>query len=309
MVDHDRLTKELFTTFFDEGLEFAAPSLALHLVRGSAVFLDKQVFTDVTEGRKYEADIVAKVRLAEEDACILIHIESQSSARKEFPLRMFRYFARLHETHGLPVYPIAFFTYRRPAAEAPNGYQVRIRDRTVLDFRFDAVQLNRLDWWRYVNSDNPVATALMSQMNVAEADRPRVKLECLRAFVKQGWDPARLRLLIGYVDSYLPLEGRQQETFEVGLEESGLARKEEVMEIVTSWEREGLRKGLLQGRREGQQDGAAQLVLRQLRRRLGILSEERETMVRGLPIERLDLLGEALLDFSAPEDLDAWLKP
>jgi hypothetical protein len=47
-------------------------------------------------------------------------------------------------------------------------------------------------------------------------------------------------------------------------------------------------------------------VLRQLRRRLGTLSEEREAKVRRLPIERLDALGEALLDFQSTADLDAW---
>jgi hypothetical protein len=67
--------------------------------------------------------------------------------------------------------------------------------------------VNQLSWRDFLTSENPVAAALMSQMDVATKDRPRVKLECLRSFVRQGWDPARLRLLLGYVDSYLPLEG------------------------------------------------------------------------------------------------------
>jgi hypothetical protein len=306
-VDHDRLTKELGTVFFDELVAFAAPELAGYLEPGSAVFLDKEVFTDVTGGTKYEVDIAAKVRLKGEDAYILVHIENQASAQPDFPLRMFRYFARLHEGHGLPVYPIAIFSYKKPKTPAPGEYHVTVRGLRVLDFRFETVQLNRLNWRDYLYSNNPVATALMSQMNVAPNDGPRVKLECLRAFVTQGWDPARLRLLLGYVDSYLPLEGRQRDEFNASLQHAGLAEKEEVMEIVTSWEREGIKKGRQEGRQEGRREGTVQLVLKQLRRRVGAVSEDQEARVRRLPTERLDALGEALLDFQGVDDLDGWL--
>jgi hypothetical protein len=82
------------------------------------------------------------------------------------------------------------------------------------------------------------------------------------------------------------------------VEEAGLSEKEDVMEIVTSWEREGAERG----RREG----AAEVTLKMLRRRVGTLSEDAEARVRRLSMERLDALGEALLDFRAMEDLDAW---
>jgi hypothetical protein len=49
-------------------------------------------------------------------------------------------------------------------------------------------------------------------------------------------------------------------------------------------------------------------VLRQLRRRVGALSEEQEARVRRLPVEQPDALGEALLDFHALDDLEAWLR-
>jgi hypothetical protein len=46
------------------------------------------------------------------------------------------------------------------------------------------------------------------------------------------------------------------------------------------------------------------LVLRQLKRRLGELSAEQEKRVRGLSVEQLEVLGEALLDFTAMTDLE-----
>ena len=57
MIDHDRLFKELLTTFFVEFLELFLPEVLAYLERDSIQFLDKEVFTDVTVGERYEADL------------------------------------------------------------------------------------------------------------------------------------------------------------------------------------------------------------------------------------------------------------
>jgi predicted transposase/invertase (TIGR01784 family) len=65
--------------------------------------------------------------------------------------------------------------------------------------------------------------------------------------------------------------------------------------------------GLLEGRQEGRQEEAANLVIRQLIRRCGSLPSDLELRVRSLLVDRLELLGEALLDFSEIRDLENWL--
>jgi predicted transposase YdaD len=62
-----------------------------------------------------------------------------------------------------------------------------------------------------------------------------------------------------------------------------------------------------QGRLEGQREGELDLAVRQLRRRCGDLTPEQEARVRALPLERLEALAEALLDFQGAADLDTWL--
>jgi predicted transposase YdaD len=62
--------------------------------------------------------------------------------------------------------------------------------------------------------------------------------------------------------------------------------------------REGEQKGLLRER---------SLILKQLIRRVGNLSPEITAQLQNLSIEQLEALGEALLDFSQPEDLVTWL--
>jgi len=61
-----------------------------------------------------------------------------------------------------------------------------------------------------------------------------------------------------------------------------------------------------EGREEGRRAEVA-LVLRLLRRRLGLLLGPTEERIAALTSAELEALGEALLDFSHRSDLDAWL--
>lgn len=67
-------------------------------------------------------------------------------------------------------------------------------------------------------------------------------------------------------------------------------------------------EALQEGRQEGRQEGEQLLVLRQLARRLGKVPPNAEARIQALDLARLEALGEALLDFSVPEDLERWLQ-
>jgi predicted transposase YdaD len=56
----------------------------------------------------------------------------------------------------------------------------------------------------------------------------------------------------------------------------------------------------------GQQQEKA-LVLKLLARKLGDLSSQTQAKVSALPIDQIESLGEALLDFSSLSDLESWL--
>ncbi|MGH2412188.1 MAG: Rpn family recombination-promoting nuclease/putative transposase, partial [Microcystaceae cyanobacterium] len=55
-------------------------------------------------------------------------------------------------------------------------------------------------------------------------------------------------------------------------------------------------------------DGEIYLILRQLNRRIGGVSQILEEQIRRLPVEQLENLGEALLDFESESDLSNWLE-
>lgn len=55
-------------------------------------------------------------------------------------------------------------------------------------------------------------------------------------------------------------------------------------------------------------DRADALVLRQLQRQIGDFNPEVRSQIEALPLEQLENLGEALLDFSSGTDLNDWLQ-
>jgi len=59
---------------------------------------------------------------------------------------------------------------------------------------------------------------------------------------------------------------------------------------------------------QGRQEGELEMTLRLLTRRCGTLSAEHVARIRALPLERLEALAEALLDFRGMVDLHAWLQ-
>lgn len=193
-IDHDRLFKELLTTFFVEFVELFLPEVAAYLDRDSIEFLDKEVFTDVTAGEKHQVDLIVKVRFRGQEGFFLVHVENQAKYQPDFSQRMFRYFSRLYERHALPVYPIALFSYDAPKSPQPDTHQVAFPNKVVMQFNYDLIQLNRLNWRDFTRQPNPVASALMAKMNIAPEDRPRVKFECLRLLATLQLDPAKMHL-------------------------------------------------------------------------------------------------------------------
>ena len=298
-IDHDRLFKELISTFFIEFLELFFPEVIAYLDSNSLIFLDKEVFTDVTSGEKHEADLVVKAKFRGKDSFFLINVEPYADNRGEVGRKMFQYFARLFEKHQLPVYPIALFSYSEPLRLEPDVYRVEFPDRTVLEFKYQVVQLNRLYWRDFLERSNPVASALMSKMRIRPEERPKVKAECLRLLATLKLNPAKMQLISGFVDTYLRLNQEEQRVFEEKITEFQPEQKEGVMEIVTSWMEQGIERG---EKRE-----ALSLISRLLSRRVGVISPELESQIQELSLTELETLAEDLLDFNSVEDLQQWL--
>jgi hypothetical protein len=78
--------------------------------------------------------------------------------------------------------------------------------------------------------------------------------------------------------------------------------------VYEQWRKETLQEGRQEGIQVGLQQGERSLILRQLSRRVGVMSPEVRSQVELLPLHRLEVLSEALLDFENADDLMDWLR-
>jgi flagellar biosynthesis/type III secretory pathway protein FliH len=72
---------------------------------------------------------------------------------------------------------------------------------------------------------------------------------------------------------------------------------------------QAVQEGVQQGIQQGRQQGETYLLLRLLQRRFGEIPQNLQETIRNLPVERLEDLGLALLDFNTLTDLENWLHP
>jgi hypothetical protein len=298
-IDHDRLFKELLTTFFVEFLELFFPSVLEYLDTNTITFVDKEIFTDLVRGEKNILDIVALAKFQQQDYSFLIHIENQSSNTPEFNRRMFRYFCSLFLKYDRPIYPIVIFSYDVPKRLDRNNFMIDFPDKQILRFEYEIVQLNRLNWRDFLKKQNPIAAALMAKMKIDPEDRPTVKAQCLRLLVTLKLDLAKMQLISGFVDTYLRLNSQEESIFQSELSTMELQEREQIMQITTSWKEEG--------RIEGRIEEKLSIILRLLNRKFGNLSEEISTRIKSLEPSQLDTLTEDLLEFQTLDDLDRWL--
>jgi flagellar biosynthesis/type III secretory pathway protein FliH len=162
-----------------------------------------------------------------------------------------------------------------------------------------------------VNTLNPVASALMAKMKIARQDRPKVKAECLRLLVKLNLDAARTQLISGFVDTYLRLEGAEEQLFAQAVAQFVSPEKEQAMEIVTSWMEKGIEQGFEKGMEKGIEQGregeARHFALRLAERKFGSLPETMKARITALSTSQLEELGLELLTLNSVDALNVWL--
>nr|WP_052055866.1 hypothetical protein [Myxosarcina sp. GI1] len=163
-------------------------------VRRKGTRTKTELFTDITKGEKKILDIVALAKFRGKNSTFLVHIENQSYEQNDFSERMFAYFCNLFIKYRCPIYPIALFSYQYPLEAEATNYTIDFPDRQVLNFQYQIVQLNQLNWRDFLQNQNPVAAALMAKMKISKRDRPIVKAECLRLLVTLQLNPAKMQL-------------------------------------------------------------------------------------------------------------------
>ncbi|MEZ4632921.1 MAG: DUF4351 domain-containing protein [Deinococcales bacterium] len=303
-IDHDKLFKELLKTFFGEFIELFFPDLATFMDMSTLkpLSLDKDLVSNIFDGERFQTDLVMQAKFRRgaphKNAQFLVHIEHQSTREANFPRRMFNYFSLLYANYDLPIYPIVIFSHNKKSPEA-DRFSMSFPNKQVLDFCYDVVQLSRYDWRDYMDTPNPVASALMAKMAIAKKDRPRVKLECLKLLSNLKLNPAKMKLISGFVDTYLKLNTEELVIFKRRLEEVDTPRKEKVMELTNSWTEEGRAEGIGIGKQE--------LLLTMLGYKFKEFSESDQQIVRQLSLDNIEELAKVFINLNHYEDLQHYL--
>ncbi|KAF6511850.1 hypothetical protein GS8_819 [Geobacillus stearothermophilus] len=248
-VDHDRLFKELIQAFFEEFILLFFPEMYEYIDFQHLSFLSEELFTDVTAGEKYRVDLLVETKLKGEDGLIIVHIENQSYVQPSFPERMFIYFSRLFEKYRTNVVPIAVFSYDAIRDE-PSSFTLQLPFGNILHFRFFTIELRKQNWRNYIRIDNPIAAALLSKMGYTESERIELKKQFLRMLVRLELDEAKQRLLMGFFETYVKLSDEEEQRLRNEVNQMETKEKEQVLELLISYEQKGKREGAKQKERE-----------------------------------------------------------
>ncbi|MBX9256954.1 Rpn family recombination-promoting nuclease/putative transposase [Desmonostoc muscorum CCALA 125] len=227
----------------------------------------------------------------------ILHLEFQTKLESTppLPLRMLDYWVRLYRLYRLPITQVVVLLL-------PPGPE------TVIETAFE-VETTRHEYrvicmWE----ENPEPflndAALLPLAPLAATTQPQVLLQQVVTKVNQ-LEPRQRPEISAYTQILAGLKYNQDLIRQLFRE--GMMRESVIyQEILREGEQRGEQRGREQGREQGRKAEGQLLILRQLTRRVGELPQEVLERIETLSLEQLENLGEALLDFQAIADLEAW---
>jgi predicted transposase/invertase (TIGR01784 family) len=226
---------------------------------------------------------------------LVLHAEFQTIPKREIPFRMLDYRVRLHrlypdkEVHQVVIY------LRQTSSDLV--YQ-EVFELAQTRHKFNVIRLWEVEAEQLLQAPGLWPFAVLGRSANREAVLRDVasRIERLSERRDQSNLAASTAILAGLVLEKAMIKG---------------ILKEEIMResvIYQEIKAEGKEEGKQEGIQQGMQREGANLVIRQLNRRLGQVSSNFEGKIRQLPVEQLESLGEALLDFESESDLVNWLK-
>ena len=292
-IDHDQIFKQLIEAFFREFMELFCPDEAALIDFSRLEFLGEEHFTDTNRGLRRFLDLVVKAGLKSGgEKFVLVHGEFEASRKaRVFPRRMYRYHCQLFLRYDTEIVPIAVFSddarWKKPV---PDHFELSFSGRPIVRFDYHLIKLRQLDYRQFLDSNNPLAYALMAKMDYNRKERVRLKADFLRLILGCPVDPARRSLLVEFVETYLPLAGPEQTEFQQIVQADRKYGKVEKM--ITVYEE------------KGKQEGKQETLLLLLQERFGEIAEPvRKRVLQIDSAKKLDSLVLAVLKVDSLDEL------
>ncbi|AFZ04211.1 DUF4351 domain-containing protein [Calothrix sp. PCC 6303] len=210
----------------------------------------------------------------------ILHIEFQTLTQSNpaIPFRMLDYSVRLKRQYKCPVVQVVIFLQQ---TDDEIAFTEEYVDDTTRH-RYRAVRMWEQDSSLFLSN-----SALLPLAPLCRTDSPRDLLSQVAQEVAKISDRETRQNTAAYIEILAGLR------FEKGLIRQLLS--EDIMQESVIYQ-------------DILQKGEERTIIRQLNRRFGEIDLSLIDQIKLLPIEKLDTLAEALLDFSALSDLVAWLE-
>ncbi|MEG3440286.1 Rpn family recombination-promoting nuclease/putative transposase [Pannus brasiliensis CCIBt3594] len=224
---------------------------------------------------------------------VVLHIEFQTEPRPDIPFRMADYRLRVYRR-----YPDRrmeqVVIYLKPSRSELVYWQSFEIPGTRHEFRVIRLweQPEEVFW----QSPGLLPLAVLSRSE----DRERTLGEVARRI--EGIENRRQQSNVAASTAILAGLLLEKEVIERLLRQELMRESVIYQEIIA----EGKAQGKAEGKAEGKREEGIALVLRLLGKRFGSVPIEWQERVQNLSLDRLEDLGEALLDFTARSEVDAW---
>jgi hypothetical protein len=319
MTDHDQNFKNLILDYPRQALMFfAGQEIGEDIAEARIIPLREEQLKERLGDRyrKLDAPVMVEWPDGRRDALLFV-LEEESEANKFSIYRLAHYcldMAELMATHR--VIPVVIFL--RSGRIRPELLQLGSDNQTYLEFCYLSCYLNRLSANDYCESDNIVVRLNLPNMYYAPESRLAIYAAAQQGLATLESNPNLQSKYANFIDAYTDLSEQElteyrERYLNVEGGDMGLAqilRQEGRQEGLQEGRQEGRQEGLQEGFQEGRQEECIALVMRLLRRRLGIHPEIDQALpsFQAMSVEQLEELAEALLDFTDIGDLTAWLQ-
>ncbi|QEI44191.1 hypothetical protein BMF77_pc00031 (plasmid) [Dolichospermum sp. UHCC 0315A] len=132
-------------------------------------------------------------------------------------------------------------------------------------------------------------------------EREQWKWILIRGLYERGLTKEQIVKLFKIIDTMMTLSKHLQAALIIKIKNLEEERK---MPLISPTEQMAMERG----EERGIQQGGERLIIRLLNRRFGVIPASLTEKIHQLSIEQLELLGEALFDFSTITNLDQWLE-
>ncbi|WP_249869236.1 hypothetical protein, partial [Oceanobacillus saliphilus] len=282
--DQDGLWKKLIGELFEEFMQFFAPELYEEIdFTRAPEFLQQELFQDVINERKgrVNADQIVKVFMKSgQERWILVHVEVQGIAGKDFSKRMFRYFYRIYDKFNKEIYAIALITDTEYSSQH-NEFNLSFFG-TELTYAYNMYKFHGKDIEELEQSSNPFAAAVLAGIYASKSKneahkrytfKRKLMIQVLQKFSTEQENPRIYLSSIFYFIDYLlhvpeSLKKKLSEDIRplIGMEVSQTMRAEKeklpptIAELFAEAKDEGLVRGREQGREEGREEAKKMLA-------------------------------------------------